>query len=99
MVAVENLNSEAVEFDFHNFDFESFVSEVGKLTIAAEKKNLSFAAERFDMTVVVAYMDFGSDSAIEVFDNLVEVLLIFYFLPRKRFVKFPPVLPLDEFKF
>ena len=45
MVAVENLNSEAVRFGFQNFDFE-----VGKWTIAAEKKNLSFAAESFDMT-------------------------------------------------
>ena len=74
MVAVENLNSEAVGFDFQKFDFESFDSEVGKWTIAAEKRNSNFAAESFDMTVVVAYMNFGSDSAIEVVDNLVEVL-------------------------
>ena len=74
MVAIENLISEAVSFDFQNFDFESFDSEVGKWTIAAEKKNLSFGAESFDMTVVVVYMNFGSDSAIDVFDNLDEVL-------------------------
>ena len=76
MVAVENLNSEAVSFDFRNFDFESFDSEVGNWKIAAEKMNLNFAAKNFDMTVVVAYMNFGSDSAIEVVDNLVEVLWI-----------------------
>ena len=74
MVAVENLNSEAVSFDFQNFDFESLDSEIGNWKIAAEKMNLSFAAESFDMTVVVAYMNFGSDSAIEVVDSLVEVL-------------------------
>ena len=74
MVAVENLNSEAVGFDFQNFDFESFDSEVGNLKIAAERRNLNFAAESFDMTVVVAFMNFGSDSAIEVVDNLIEFL-------------------------
>ena len=74
MVAVENLNSEAVSFDSQNFDFESFDIEVGNWKIAAEKRNLNFAAEIFDMTVVVAYMNFGSDSAIEVVDNLIEVL-------------------------
>ena len=74
MVAVENLNSEAVSFDFQKFDLESLDSEVGNWKIAAEKRNLSFAAESFDMTVVVAYMNFGSDSAIEVVDNSVEVL-------------------------
>ena len=74
MVAVENLNSEAVSFDFQNFDFESFDSEVGNWMTAAEKRNLSFNAKNVDMTVVVAYMNFGSASATEVVDNLVEVL-------------------------
>ena len=74
MVAVENLKSEAVSFDFQSFDFESLDSEVGNWKIAAEKRKLNFAAESFDMAVVVAYMNFGSDSAIEVVDNLVEVL-------------------------
>ena len=74
MVAVENLNSEAVSFDFQSFDFESLDSDVGNWKIAAEKSDLNFATESFDMTVVVAYMNFGSDSAIEVVDNLVEVL-------------------------
>ena len=73
MVAVENLSSEAVSFGFQNADFESLDSEVGNRNIAAEKWNLSFAAKKFDMTVV-AYMNFGSDSPIEVVDNLVEVL-------------------------
>ena len=59
-----------------NFDFESFDSEVGNWKIAAEKRNLNFAAGSFDMTVVVAYMNFGSDSAIEVVGNSVEVLWI-----------------------
>ena len=72
MVAVEKLNSEAVTFDSQNFDFESFDTEFENRKIAAEK-NLNFAAGKFDMTVVVAYMNFGSDSAIEVVDNLVEV--------------------------
>ena len=72
MDAVENLNSEAVSFDFQNFDFGSFDSEVGNRMTAAERRNLNFAAE--SITVVVAYMNFGSDSAIEVVDNLVEVL-------------------------
>ena len=74
MVAVENLNSEAVSFDSRNFDFESLDFEVGNWMIAAGKRNLNFAAESFDMTVVVGYINFGSDSAIEVVDNLVEVL-------------------------
>ena len=74
MVAVEKLNSEAVSSDFQDLDFESFDSEVGNWMTAVEKRNLNFAAESFDMIVVVAYMNFGSDSAIEVFDNLVEVL-------------------------
>ena len=74
MVAVENLNSEAVRFDFQNFDFESLNSDVGDWKIAADKRNLNFAGESFDMTVVVEYMNFGSVSAIEVFDNLVEGL-------------------------
>ena len=73
MVAVKNLNSETESFDFRKSDFENFDSEVGNWTIAAEKNNFNFAAKNFDMTVVVAYMNFGSDSAIEVFDNLVEV--------------------------
>ena len=75
-VAVENLNSEAVSFDSHNFDFESVDSEVGNWKIAAKKENLNFAAENFDMTVVMAYMNFGSDSAIEVVDKSIEVLRI-----------------------
>ena len=74
MVAVENLNSGAVNFDSQKFDFESLNSEVGNWKIAAEKRNLNFAAEKFDMTGVVAYMNFGSDSGIEVVDNSVEVL-------------------------
>ena len=45
--------------------------ETGRLRL---KKNLNFAAESFDMTVVVAYMNFGSDSVIEVVDKLIEVL-------------------------
>ena len=73
MVRVENLNSEGGSFHFQKLDFESFDSEVGKWMTAAEKK-LNFAAESFDMIVVVAYMNFGSDSAIEVVDNLVGVL-------------------------
>ena len=74
MVANENLMFEAVSFDFQNFDFESFGSMVGDWMTAAEKNNLNFAAESFDKIVVVAYMNFGSDSVIEVVDNLVEVL-------------------------
>ena len=74
MVAVDNLNFEAVSFEFRNFDFENFDSEVGRWTIAAEKRNLNFAGESFDMIIVVAFMDFGSDSAIEVVNNSVEVL-------------------------
>ena len=74
MVAVENLNSEAVSFDFQSFDFENLFSEVGNWKIAAEKRKLNFAAESVDMTVVVAYMNFSSDSASEIVDNLVEVL-------------------------
>ena len=74
MVAVDNLNSEAVSCDSEISDFESFDSEVGNWNIEAEKRNLNFAAKNFDKTVVVAYMNFGSNSAIEVFDNLVEVL-------------------------
>ena len=73
MLAVENLNLEAVSFDFRHFDFKNFGSEVGNWTIAAGKMNLNFAAENVDMSVVVAYMNFGSDSVIEVFDELVEV--------------------------
>ena len=74
MVAVENLNSEAVSFVFQNFDFEYFDSEVRNWMNEAGKKILKFAAENFDMTVVVAYMNFGSDSANEVVDNLLQVL-------------------------
>ena len=74
MVAVENLNSETVSFDSQNFDFESFDSEVANWEIAAEKRTFNFAAESFDMTVVVGYKNFGSDSVIEVVDNSVEVL-------------------------
>ena len=75
MVAVESLKSEAVSFDFQSFVFENSDSEVGNWKIAAEKKKtLSFAAENFDMTVVVAYMNFGSVSAIEIVDSFVEVL-------------------------
>ena len=40
MVAVENLNSEAVSFDFQSFDFESLDSEVRNWKIAAEKKRI-----------------------------------------------------------
>ena len=40
MVAVENLNSGAVSFDFQNFDIESLDSEVGNRKIAAEKKGI-----------------------------------------------------------
>ena len=78
MVAVENLNSEAVGFDFQNFYFESFDCGVGNWMTAAEKRNLSFAAKNVDITVVVAYMNLGSDSAIEVVDKMVEVLRIPY---------------------
>ena len=63
-----------MSFDFQIFDFESFESEDGNWMTAAEKRNLSFAAKSVDITVVVVYINFGSDSAIEVFDNLVEVL-------------------------
>ena len=73
MVVVENFNSEAVSFDFQKFDVESFDSEVKNWMTAAEKRNLSFAAKNIVKTVVVAYMNFGSDSAIEVVDKLVEV--------------------------
>ena len=66
---IENLKPDAA-----SFVFESINSEVGNWKIAAQKRHLSFAAESFDMTVVVAYMNFGSDSAIEVVDNLVEVI-------------------------
>ena len=74
MVVVENLNSEDVSFDSQKFDFESFDSEVGNWKIAAERRSLNFAAESFDMTVVVAYMHFGYDSAIEVVDISVDNL-------------------------
>ena len=74
MVAVENLNSQAVSFVFPNFDFESFDSEVGNWKNAAEKRKINFAAASFDMTAVVTYMNFGSDSSIEGVDILVEVL-------------------------
>ena len=73
MVSVEKLNTGAVSFDSQNFDFERFDSEVEKWKIAAERRNLIFVAEKFDMTVLVAYMNFSSDSAIEVVDNSVEV--------------------------
>ena len=73
MVAVENLNSEAVSFDSQSFGFESLHSEVGNGKIAAEKKNLNFAAESFDMIVIVAYMKSGSGFVLEVVGNLVEV--------------------------
>ena len=63
MVVVENLNSQAVSFDSPNFDFEGFVSEVENWKIAAKRKSLNFVAEKFVITVVVAYMNFGSDSA------------------------------------
>ena len=76
MVAVQNLISEAVSFDFQNFVSEIFDSEAGKRKIAAEKKGLNFAAGSFDVAVVLAYMNFGSDSAIEGVDNSVEVLRI-----------------------
>ena len=79
MVAVEELITEAVSFDFQNFDFESFDSEVGNWKIAAGKKTLNFATVSFVMIVVVAYMNFGSDSAIEVVDNSVEVFWILYY--------------------
>ena len=74
MILVENLKHVAASFDFQSFDFESINSEVGNWKIAAQKRNLNFAAESFDMTVVVAFLNFGSDSAIEVVDNLVEVI-------------------------
>ena len=45
--------------------------ETGRLRL---KKGMNFPVESFDMRVVVAFMHFGSDSAIEVVDNLVEVL-------------------------
>ena len=73
MVSVEILNSAAVSFDSQNFDFESFDFEVENWKIAVETRNLKFVAEKFDMTIVVAYMNFGSDSAIEVVDNSVEI--------------------------
>ena len=60
MVSVENLNL-------------SSDCEVEKWKIAAEKRNLNFAAENIDMCVVEAYMNFGSASAIEVVDHSVEV--------------------------
>ena len=74
MVTVEKLKPAAVSFDLQNSDFESFDCEFGIWKIAAEKWNLNLAGESFDMTVVVAYTNVGSDSAIEVVENLVEVL-------------------------
>ena len=74
MVAVKYLKVEIVRFDSQSFDFERFVSEAENEKISAERRNLNFVAEYFDMTVVVAYMNFGSDSANEVADILVEVL-------------------------
>ena len=74
MVGVKKLNSEAVSFDSQTFDVENFDSEVGNWKNAAENRRLIFAAGGFDMTVVVASMKFGSDFAIEVVDNSVEVL-------------------------
>ena len=64
-----------MSFDYQSFVSQSFDCEVGNWKVAAEKKkSLNFAAGSFDMTVVVAYMNFGSDSANEVVDNSVEVL-------------------------
>ena len=74
MVAVEFLNSEALGFDIQIFDFENFDFEVGNWKIEAENRNLSFAAEISHMTVVLAYVNIGSVSAIQVFDSLVGVL-------------------------
>ena len=74
MVAVENLNFEAVIFDFQIFDFHSLDPEVGNRKIAVDKKNLNSAAESVDMNVVVAYTNFADDFATEVDDNSVEVL-------------------------
>ena len=68
------MNSEAVSFDTQIFDFEGFHSEIGNWKIAAQKRNLNLREDLIiDNFVFVAYMNFGSDSAIEVFDNLVEV--------------------------
>ena len=74
MVAVENLNFEAVSFDYQIFDFHSLDPEVGNRKIAVDKKNLNSAAESVDMTVVVAYTNFADAFATEVVDNSVEVL-------------------------
>ena len=76
MVSVENLNSETVNFDSQNFDSKSFDFEVENWKIEAEKRKLNFAAKNFDITGVVACMNFGSDSAIEVVDSSVQVLRI-----------------------
>ena len=84
--------------NWKKFDFESIDSEVRNWKFAAEKRNLNFAAESFDMTVVVAYMNFGSDSAIEVVDNSVEVLNP-RVLPKNQPLKIPRLLSLEEFEF
>ena len=77
MVAVETLHSEAVRFESQIFDSDSFESEVGNWKIGAEKRSLNSAAENFDMTVVVVgYMNFVSDSAIEGVHNSIEVLWV-----------------------
>ena len=65
MVAVENLSSEAVSFDFQIFDLKVLIVRLETRRLRL-KKNLNFAAKNFVMTVIVVYMNFGSDSAIEI---------------------------------
>ena len=74
MVLVGKLKFEAVSFDSLNFRFEGPDSQVENSEILAQKRILNFAAETFEMTVVVTYMNFSINSAIEVVDVLVEVL-------------------------
>ena len=68
MVCVEKSNSEAVTFDTQFFDSESFEAEVENQMIAADKRKLNFVPEKSVMTVFVAYMNFGSDCALDIVD-------------------------------
>ena len=64
MVAVENLNSEAKSFDFEILILKMLILSLETGRLRLKKKKLNLAAKNFDMTVVVAYMNFGSDSAL-----------------------------------
>ena len=50
------------------------ILRLGTERLRLKKSKSIFAAECFDMTVFVAYMNFGADSAIDVVDNSFEVL-------------------------